>query len=114
MDMMHGEHYVMHKRDNYRKVDVVEVPFKGHRFGLVLVLPHAKNGVGQLEAALNADGVDHFFQNLTQRMVSLSIPKFKIESTLNLVKPMINMGMKTPFNNFANFTGISSQGITIF
>ncbi|BFZ05360.1 hypothetical protein BsWGS_08399 [Bradybaena similaris] len=109
VSMMYDERYVNIKR-NVLGVDVAELPFKGNRFSLYIALPNKVDGITDLESTLLAPGnVDQLFQGLTPRHVRLSIPKFKIESSIGLKTPLQQLGLLKPFNpSTANFQGISS------
>ncbi|BFZ05358.1 hypothetical protein BsWGS_08396 [Bradybaena similaris] len=109
VSMMYDERYVNIKR-NVLGVDVAELPFKGNRFSLYIALPNTVDGITDLESTLLVPGnVDKLFQGLTPHHVRLSIPKFKIESSIGLKTPLQQLGLQKPFDpSTANFQGISS------
>ncbi|XP_059179574.1 serpin B6-like [Physella acuta] len=115
VDMMHDDKTIKIKRDNSNKVDVAELPFKGGRFSLYIALPQQVDGITDLETLLATPGkVDELFTGLSYTRLQLSIPKFKIETTLSLNQPLKDLGMVKAFSPMgADFTGIST-GAQIF
>nr|KAI8738080.1 leukocyte elastase inhibitor-like [Biomphalaria glabrata] len=115
VEMMTDYRNVNIKRDDVSKVDVAELPFKGGRFSLYIALPHAVDGITDLEQLLvQPDQADQLFTGLTSVGARLVIPKFKTETMLNLNTPLKEMGITQAFNpSSANFSGISPARIFI-
>ncbi|BFZ05359.1 hypothetical protein BsWGS_08398 [Bradybaena similaris] len=111
VDMMYDERFVNIKR-NVQGVDVAELPFLGQRFSLYIALPQTTDGITALESSLASAGfVDQLFEGLSAVRVRLSVPKFKIETTLGLNSALQELGIVKAFDpNNANFQGISAAG----
>ncbi|XP_026466199.1 antichymotrypsin-2-like isoform X4 [Ctenocephalides felis] len=105
---------MMHIKDKFRygefeelDAKAVELPYRNSDLAMLIILPNSKTGLPALEEKLQ--NVD--LQNLTQRMYSveviLDLPKFKIESEINLNDPLKKLGMSDMFvPGKADFKGL--------
>jgi len=67
---------------------------------------------GQFEAfedALDAGRLEAIVQDLRYVQVALSMPKFKIESSLSLADALATMGMLAAFSDDADFSGMTGN-----
>jgi serine protease inhibitor len=64
----------------------------------VVVLPNKKNGLANLEKKLLTTSLSELLQRTTIQMVDIYVPKFKIETTLDLKKPLDNVKYCLYFN----------------
>ncbi|XP_059179562.1 leukocyte elastase inhibitor-like [Physella acuta] len=109
--MNEAEKLKNYKKDNVNGVDVLELPFKGNRFSMYFALPQKMDGISDLENLLATPGkVDELFDGLTSKVVRVSLPKFKIETSLDLINPLIELGMYSEFDDRADFSGINGLG----
>ena len=87
---------------------VLEQPYKGDTLAMVILLPKAKDGLGQLEASLSAANIETWLTKLSSRRVDVSLPKFKMTSECELKDPLSDMGMSVAFKpGAADFSGIT-------
>jgi serpin B len=87
---------------------VLEQPYKGNTLAMVILLPKAKDGLGQLEASLSAAKIEAWLTKLSSRRVDVSLPKFKMTSECELKDPLSDMGMPVAFKpGAADFSGIT-------
>jgi len=86
------------------KAQAVEIPYKGGRISMIVILPDPESSLKDLE---NIFEVTQFnLLDFTEEDVDLTLPKFKIETTLNLNDPLKIMGMTDMFEpNLADFSG---------
>ncbi|WP_437782562.1 serpin family protein [Sorangium sp. So ce1097] len=85
----------------------LELPYDGGELSMVLVLPSA---LGALGSEIDRAWIEGVFASLGTRSVSMTLPKFKFESTLDLVRPLVALGMPIAFTGLADFSGIGGQG----
>lgn len=89
----------------------VELPYKGNRFSMVIILPEKKESFDEMEQRLRDVDLNNelsFSQDKTE--FYLQIPKFKAECTHDLKKPLQSLGVITAFvSGRSNFGGISKQ-----
>ncbi len=86
-------------------VQAVELPYDGRELAMVILLPKS----GQFEAfdaALDAGQVNGLLTKLSSRQVALTMPRFKIESQLELAQALAALGMPDAFSGSADFSGM--------
>ncbi|XP_059170296.1 serpin B4-like [Physella acuta] len=114
VDMMNSAMTIKYKKDDELNVQVAELPFKGKRFGFYIVLPETADDISSLETLLETPyNVDRLFSGLASFFASVSMPKFKAETTLDLKKALVSLGMVKAFSSVrgvADFSGIRSKG----
>jgi serpin B len=109
---------MMSQEGNFRyaelpQAQVLEMPYQGDDISMVLMLPHEQGGLAALDDWLSADTFATAVDSLEGRRVSVSLPKFTIESDLPLTSVLQEMGMQTPFSDFADFTGMADARLAI-
>ncbi|KAH9525813.1 Serpin B6 [Bulinus truncatus] len=111
VDMMHDNRHI--KIKNVTGMDIVELPFRGGRFSMYIVLPHAGDGITDLEILLaQPDKIDHLFADLHFARVHLAIPKFRAETSFVLNSALKNLGITSAFSPVAaDFTGITQSDV---
>lgn len=67
---------------------VVTLPYKDEKFSMLLILPREKNGLADLEETLNHVDLGQLHNRLNHTIVNVFIPKFKIDSSINLRDPL--------------------------
>jgi len=75
-------------------------------YSMVLVMP-AQGSLADFEASLDADRLDAVLGSLSTASVTLSMPKFKLESSFGLSETMKTLGMTDAFTpGIADFSGM--------
>lgn len=82
---------------------------QGPELAMVIILPHKEIGVDTLEKNLNLANWQQWMSKLKMARVNLSLPRFRLEKTLNLNDVMKELGMVKAFNTLADFSGITGQ-----
>uniref|UniRef100_A0A2C9JYN2 Serpin domain-containing protein n=1 Tax=Biomphalaria glabrata TaxID=6526 RepID=A0A2C9JYN2_BIOGL len=114
--MMHGsERGTFMKKDDVNNVDVAEIPFRGRRFALYIALPRACDGITDLEILLQKPGkVDELLTGFDSKNIKITMPKFRIETKIELKDVLIDMGMVKAFSDkLADFSGLSQGQVYI-
>ncbi len=95
---------------NYAQTDgiqVLKLPYKGDRLSMLVLLPLERDGIYALEDTMSAESVREWQMAVAGMDVVVSVPKFKMELTYNLVDPMMSLGMVNAFDmHLADFPGI--------
>ncbi len=87
-------------------LEVVELPYEGGMYSMVLVMP-AQGSLADFEASLDADRLNEILGSLSTASVTLSMPKFKLESSFGLSEAMKTLGMTDAFTpGIADFSGM--------
>ena len=110
---------MMHIKDtsfNYTEtadVQVVELPYKGGDYSMVIVLPK-ENNLDEVEKRMTADSYFRWLSVMKEQELVLSVPKYKLENKYDMKEDLIEMGMPLAFTPEADLTKLSSvQGLFI-
>lgn len=94
----------------YQGCQMVELPYQGGRYSMYVVLPAAGMGVDQMIPYINETLYNQAMGMMTPVKVKLTMPKFKLETSLVLNKSLQEMGIRTAFTSAADFKGIAEMG----
>ncbi|NMO96123.1 serpin family protein [Paenibacillus lemnae] len=110
--MMHMEHGFSYKEsENWQ---AVRLPYGDGRMHMLVIVPRESSSLVQLHEQLWKDP-SLWEKDYTFEIVKLGLPKFKAESTLELIDVMKALGMSTATNSMkADFSGMTgSKGLFI-
>jgi serpin B len=105
---------MMRQTDGFRYADMsglkaVELPYDGYELSMVLLVPDAGR-FEEFEESLDAAVVDDAIGALVRTEVALTMPKFKLESSLSLNQALVALGMSDAFSpGVADFSGMDGQ-----
>lgn len=106
--MMHLKAFFkFHKAGTYK---VLEMPYEGNKFSMIILLPHKVDGLVKLEKALTYDKLQRAIKSVTgksERIVKVSLPRFKVTQQFLLNDFLAKMGAEDMFSEFADFAGIT-------
>ncbi|XP_026726012.1 antichymotrypsin-2-like isoform X4 [Trichoplusia ni] len=97
---------MMYKEDDYRygdseelKAQLLEIPYVGDEASMLIVLPHDIEGLEDVLAKL-AGGYDLMaeYDNMYSTKVQVTLPKFKIETEIDLGVVLRKLGIQAIFN----------------
>ena len=94
----------------YQGCQLVELPYQGERYAMYVVLPSAGMGVDQMIPYINETLYNQAMGMMAPVKVKLTMPKFKLETSLVLNKSLQEMGIRTAFTSAADFKGIAEMG----
>ena len=100
--------------DHQDNVHAVVLPYENRRFELVALMP-INGGDDQGEAALKTivgsigEKLDSWLGRRMRGETRLWLPKTDLTCKLDLGKTLQGLGMKAPFSNFADFSGIDTE-----
>lgn len=101
--MQQTEHLGYTEGDGYQ---AVELPYVGDEVSMVILLP-AAGRFEEFEKSLDAESVDAIVQDLAQKNVALTMPKFEFDSGFQLADTLAGMGMPDAFSPAeANLSGM--------
>jgi serpin B len=85
----------------------VEIPYKGGRFRMVIVLP-AEGQFDIVESSLDGEFANSVLRGFDSEDTKLYLPKFQYETSLSLAKTLGDMGMPDAFSaKQADFSGMA-------
>ncbi|MEW4569015.1 serpin family protein [Tautonia sp. JC769] len=93
---------LMNRRGSYRYAEgvdlkILELPYGTGDLAMVVLLPDAKDGLGALEAQLNAEQLGRWFAGLRRQDVAVALPRFSLSSQFTLNQALSTLGMTLPF-----------------
>ncbi len=75
----------------------------------LVLLPDDHFGMNELEKKMNTETFKNILSHLESEQIALFLPKFTFTMRFSLKNTLINMGMKSAFNNAADFSGITGK-----
>jgi serpin B len=108
---------LMQRMGSYRHLDggsfqALELPYKGDALSMIVFLPKTPDGLGGFEAQLTPETMAqriHALRASAPVEVNVTLPKFTME-TRYLLKPELEaLGMRAPFSDGADFSGITGS-----
>src|SRR3984957_6216468 len=101
--MMHGTAARMYVRgDGYQ---AVLLPYQGGSLAMAVVLPDGP--LAALSPALTTGGVRGLLAGTARHQVTLSLPRFRLETAFGLISVLQRLGVRQAFTDGADFTGIT-------
>ncbi|KAK8382335.1 hypothetical protein O3P69_015334 [Scylla paramamosain] len=108
---------MMYKKSKFRiffdkdlGATVLAMDYQGSRLSMVFVLPDKRDGLAEVESKLATTDLSELHRKLHEDEVEVSLPRFKLEETLDLVDTLSKMGMKDLFDDqSADLSGISGK-----
>ncbi len=106
-DFMHNTDTLPYFEDE--TMQVLEIPYSGKNFSMVIVLPRETPNMEKIERSLNSEAFDNMLSKLENTEVDMFVPKFEAETKLDLEEVLMGMGMVQPFNRYADFSGMTGD-----
>ncbi|HEY2892863.1 MAG TPA: serpin family protein [Pirellulales bacterium] len=104
------DHMRYAETDDYQ---VVELAYANSDLAMVVWLPRCVDGLSDVDRHIAEQGIASSLERLGTTEVDLSLPRFRVEATLGLRDALASLGMKDAFTDDADFSGISSQPLSI-
>jgi serpin B len=111
---------LMHKTAGFAYTETddaqaVELPYQGRDTAMVVLLPRKADGLPALEKAMTGPALDAVVKKLGwEPTVDLTLPKFKLETSYDLVPPLKALGMTDAFTAKADLSGMHTSDETLF
>lgn len=84
----------------------VEIPCQGGELRMLVLLPDDLTG---FISTLDTAALDSVVAALQQKVVNLSLPRFRVEGRLALKEALLSLGMRVPFSQSADFSGMTGN-----
>ena len=87
----------------------LEMPYKGKRLSMIFLLPNENHSsLADLEEAMSkVKNINSILKFGYKEKVEVTLPRFKLESKLDLVEPLKQLGMTDMFGSTADFSGMT-------
>jgi len=100
------ENLKYYENDDYQ---FISKPYKDSDFSFCIILPKKLFGIGKIEKKINNKTLNNILENTSSTKISLSIPKFEMESSYDLSDALEHDGLKSAFKENADFSEISGK-----
>lgn len=90
-------------------LQAIELPYAGGNFSMVVVLPDEDTGIDQVAKRLDAAEFLTISTQMRNTHVDLRLPRFEIETSVDLERLLSDMGMPTAFSKRADFSGMTGD-----
>ncbi len=87
----------------------VSLPYANPRLSMVVVVPDTGQ-FSQVESSLDATALTTIVSGMSAQTVALSLPRFRIETGMDLVNLLKALGMTLAFGGDADFSGMDGTG----
>ncbi len=87
----------------------LELPYVDDELSMIILLPNKFDGLDKFEKTLTAENLSKWMDELNNREVRVSIPKFKMTSQFALASVLESMGMTDAFSANADFSGMNGR-----
>lgn len=108
----------MYKKDffgyaEYAGNQLISLPYKGGRYAMYVLLPSEELGVDGVLPYLSEEGLKTVAEGLERTKVQLLMPKFKLETSISLVKSLEAMGVRTVFTSAADLSEMADGPLAV-
>lgn len=106
---------MMHKKHDFSvfeslQLQVLELPYRGSEFSMLVVLPNAVDGLAAVEQTLSPATLDEWVKGMGVREVEVTLPKFNMSMRMALGDTLKAMGMPLAFSpDGADFSGMDGK-----
>jgi serpin B len=100
-----GEYETQPNDDGFQ---LLELPYRGDRLAMLIILPHRNDGLADVERDLSLAQLSMWLVMLRQQEVHVYIPRVKMTAEYSLKEPMMRLGMRSPFRP-GGLTGMSDS-----
>ena len=106
--LMNAKGYYMYAES--QGFQIIQLPYEGLEYAMYVILPPEGSDINRLISKMTPQAYHQAMDMLTQQQVRLLLPRFKVETSMILNKPLKNMGIRTAFTSAADFSGIAEMG----
>ena len=76
---------------------MLELPYKGAKLAMAIIVPRSANGLADLERKLTADAIQNWIGSIQRRESIANVPKFKLATEYAVEKSLQSLGMVRAF-----------------
>ncbi|KAJ3654859.1 hypothetical protein Zmor_014017 [Zophobas morio] len=106
VQMMHTKRRFYYTIDETLGAQILALPYSNEDLSMLIILPYEKNGIAELEKKLTSANLTEITQRMKHIEVNVTLPKFKIEQTIDLKHSLTQFGLGEIFSPAANFSGM--------
>ncbi|XP_074048824.1 serpin I2 [Macrotis lagotis] len=95
-----------HSQMNYQ---VVELPYEGNEFSLILLLPAEDVAIEEVEKIISVDEIQGWLSAMQEEHVEISLPRFQIEQKLDFKEIFKTLNITEIFSGGCDLSGITDS-----
>ncbi|CAO1344240.1 unnamed protein product [Diamesa hyperborea] len=103
-----GKFYYYYSRSLNAKM--LRLPYNGQRFSMFIILPNDVGGIDELVERLEEKNITDQVWHMDTIKVQVALPKFKIDSTINMNNIVKKLGIREIFTTNATFPVLARGG----
>nr|KAF6476879.1 WD repeat domain 49 [Rousettus aegyptiacus] len=88
---------------------VLELPYKGDEFSLIIILPAEEVNIEEMEKLLTAHQILKRFSEMQEEEVEISLPRFKVEQKLDFKEALYSLNITEIFSSGRDLSGITDS-----
>ncbi|XP_063903041.1 leukocyte elastase inhibitor-like isoform X1 [Zophobas morio] len=106
VQMMHMKRKFHYKAVKELEAEILEIPYTNDNLSMVIILPFKRDQILELEKKLATVNFTEIINKLWNIEVTVALPRFKIEQTIDLQDSLTKVGLGEIFTPAANFSGM--------
>jgi serpin B len=88
---------------------LLAIPYQKNEASMLVFLPKSRSNFDYYVQSLHHDKFKSLLRKMTEYKINLSLPKFNFSSQFELGEVLSEIGMKSAFTNYADFSGINGK-----
>lgn len=108
---MNQTSYLRYNENNV--FQILELPYSGRNISMIVILPKNTSDLDSIEKELTPVNFDFWNGELYTKLVSVSLPKFRIEFSQDLAPFIRDKGVESAFTEDGDFSKISKDKVFI-
>ncbi|KAJ8956925.1 hypothetical protein NQ318_014344, partial [Aromia moschata] len=118
VDMMHVEETFKHDVSEALGAHILEMPYKGDNISMYILLPPFASTEDSIEATLKTLTLENFRSivendRMISKTVQVALPKFSLETTIELTPILESLGVGNLFKADADFTSLTHKKVSV-
>ncbi|XP_067006406.2 leukocyte elastase inhibitor [Anabrus simplex] len=113
VQMMHHMNRFRYGKFDDLQATVLKLPYQGEKISMLIILPMEVEGLKNLESKITSLNITYILNSLLYKQVIVSLPRFKIESTLALEDSLQKLGLSEILRPGADFSGMTDDAIYV-
>jgi len=111
VDFMNQTSYLRYNEND--AFQIVELPYSGRNMSLIVLLPKVGYDIDSIEKTMNSINFDFWVHELYTKLVSVSLPKFRIEFLEDIASNIRKGESELAFSDAADFSRIAKTPVHI-
>ncbi|KAM7132095.1 serpin I2-like isoform 2-T2 [Molossus nigricans] len=91
------------------KHQVLELPYKGDEFSLIIILPEEEVSIEEMEKLITAHQILKWFSEMKEEEVEISLPRFKVEQKVDFKEALYSLNITEIFSGGCDLSGITDS-----